>query len=120
MEIELYAIGTRATLNDGAHVAAPWCKATVQGDGVVTIDQAGKFEDVGVQGVKPVDKSLFDALEASEKVLVEVVRDRAIPTGETAATLRKGYCGWLKVNGVIGAQLAQRHPEFFEWLACAK
>jgi hypothetical protein len=35
-----------------------------------------------------------------------------------AAIIRNFYCGWLRVNGVIAAELQPNHIGFFDWLDC--
>jgi hypothetical protein len=115
--IDVYALGQRTSLRDGAIVAAPWTRARVSSDGTVALDAVSALEEIGVQGVRPVSPALFDKLAAAEQELATAVAGRTLPSG---SSLRDGYCGWLRFNGVIAGRLKARNPAFFDWLACDK
>jgi hypothetical protein len=120
--VDVYALGHTADIIDGARIAAPWARATLdRGGKIVSFERRSeKLEDLGIQGISPVEKALFERLEAAELVLIDVTDRRFVPVDKEASELRAGYCGFFRLNGVIGARLRKEHGAFFDWLACDK
>ena len=116
--VERYALALRLTPNiaDGAEVAAPWAKSTVDATGRVGVERLSpRLRPLGVQGVRP--------LRSEEIVLIDREQEvaRLLLAGGAAATnglVRDFTCGWIGRQGVAAAAIMPLHPGFTRWLAC--
>lgn len=118
----VHAIGLRSGLMDGAHTGAPWVRVAAKpsdpaGKLVVTLT-ARSLVDLGIQGVRPVAREVFEGIHAAERLLVKASERKGPPGPEAAKPIRDGYCLWLGMNGVIARELRKLEPAFFAWLAC--
>lgn len=105
-----YAAMFDPSLHDGERTTAPFAMIEIAPDGSTkvsgTMKTLGKLE---VQGVKPITKDEADRMKGD---LIEPAR-----AGQMGS-LRMPWCLWLRYNGVVGADLKTRHPEFFAALKC--
>lgn len=107
----VYADGhdIRNMIADGAFVAAPWARIDVSGSVQKFVQLSKKLEQLGIQGVRPLERKEIQTIERAQR------RKRTDYAGR-----RDYYCLWLATHGMIAESIRPDNRAFFTWLACDK
>ena len=115
-----YAFATRLKpgIADGAEMAAPWARVTLEATGAQRVVQLSRrLRPLGIQGVRPLglaEITLADReTEAGERLLAGGTQARS-------NLVRDVTCGWISRQGVVAATITPLHPGFVRWLACSR
>jgi hypothetical protein len=112
-----YAFRLKPSIGQGEEIASPWARV-ITGDGIVELEELGHPRPLGLQGVRPLSAEELEIARTAPAAAAELDRlVQGVDLPEAPPVLRY-YCFWRQVNGVLAAELEQRHPEFFRWLAC--
>lgn len=118
----VYAAVFDPALRDGERVLSSWALATLEPGaaqaGLRTLRRPTR--ELGVQGVRPLrpeEQAALATRDSAESALARLAREGRAD-GAEAATVRRFYCAWLSVNGVIAEELRGASPGFLDWLAC--
>ncbi len=118
----VYAALFDPALRDAERVLSSWALATLEpGAAEASLRTLRKpTRELGVQGVRPLrpeEQEALAARDSAEAALARLAREGRAD-GPGAEEVRRFYCAWSSVNGVIAADLRGASPEFFGWLAC--
>jgi hypothetical protein len=123
LEVVVFAYCLSGHIADGERQSAPFARAVVDagtGD-VLRVEQLGSgFRELGVQGVRPVSPSVWASIDVAIARLREVVASGKTPDAVAAVEIRKGYCAFLNLNGLLAKELQPLRPAFFGWLGCSE
>jgi hypothetical protein len=103
-------------------VSGYWTEAS-DGTRATFTKLAGAVVELGIQGVQalgPADAKILDRREVVGQRLKEMMGRSSLPDegSPEAAEVRKFYCAWRRLNGVLAGALAKRQAPFFRWLKC--
>ena len=114
-----YAFATRLKpgMADGAEMAAPWARVTLEATGAQRVEQLSRrLQPLGIQEVRPLglaEITLTDReTEAAERLLAGGTQARS-------SLVRDVTCGWISRQGVVAATIIPLHPGFVRWLVCS-
>ena len=113
-----YAFATRLKpgVADGAEIAAPWARVTVDARGAQEVERLSRrLQLLGLQGIRPLSTAEI-ALAGREQDVAE--RLLAGGAQATDSLVRDVTCGWISRQGVVAAAITPLHPGFTRWLAC--
>jgi hypothetical protein len=103
-------------VSDGAEVAAPWAKSTLNSTGENVVEQLStRLRPLGSQGVRPL-RSEEIALLGREQEVAQRLLGGGKPA--TDGVVRDFTCSWISRQGVVAAAIMPLHPAFEHWLAC--
>ncbi len=125
LPVGLHAQGFDFThgLVDAVYISAPWARVEVDFKRGISPKfklLSSKIKEIGIQGVRPINQgeaAIFGKKESVEAFLGNLT---ALPNEKEnpVSELRKYYCSWLKLNGVMAPEIRSSHEAFFKWLRC--
>ncbi len=110
-------------LVDAVYIGAPWARVEVDVKREISPKfklLSNKIKEIGIQGVRPINQEEAVVFGRAESVEAFLGNLAALPDEKdnSVSELRKYYCSWLKVNGVIAPEIRSSHRAFFKWLHC--
>jgi len=120
----VYAAVLDPSLGDAERILSAWALATLPaGAGDASLRTLrSPTRELGIQGVRPLAAREAEALSVATRDRAETALARLAAEGRDdgpeAAEVRRYYCAWISVNGVIAADLKGASGGFFDWLGC--
>ena len=115
-----YAYGLDPQLADGAKIARPWARLELAAgpDRARVVLQSRRLEEIGTQGVAPLDAASLKVLDAQDAVAARCLLLGGPPPAGQAETaeLIAFYRTWLRFNGVIAEAITPQHAAFLGWV----
>ena len=111
-----FAMRLNPSVSDGAEMAAPWAKSTLNSTGKIVVEQlSARLRPLGLQGVRPLRSEEIALLGREQEV-----EQRFLVGGKPATdgVVRDFTCSWISRQGVVAAAIMPLHPSFERWLAC--